>query len=219
MTHDEDTNCFEARRNRLRRFREPEVSPFNFKTEDFSSLQLLVLDALRERYHELAPAETDHSVRSLYVYHGCSESVLDNICNTGLVNLAGAGDRGYFGAGFYTTLNIELAAKYAAGDLVPVGRLVPVVMCAAWVGTAYPITPGRDYGNNPDRDYARNPHHLPHSDFYGEHFARGFDCHVACVGSTASEAVDRSGCQYVEVAFNQENQVLPLAVLWLERRA
>lgn len=77
--------------------------------------------------------------RSVYDYHGCGAAVVDTIWMNGIGSiLANRDHRGFFGSGFYSSLNIELAARYVSQSL-PVGGLVPVVMFAAWIGAAYPI--------------------------------------------------------------------------------
>ena len=162
--------------------------------------------------HEAAVG--DRAVRTFYCFHGCRAEFLDAICAGGLVNLAGERDRGYIGAGVYTTLNAEYAARYAGGEFggawIGPGTLFPVIMFAACVGTAYPITRARDYtGVRADG----------HSDRYGLPLIGGFDCHMACVSeANAFESVHHvAQTDYVEVVFDQQHQIVPVAVLWFER--
>jgi hypothetical protein len=141
---------------------------------------------------------------------------LAGVCQNGIVPQR-AIDAGFFGRGCYTTPNIEYAAKYARGDYDPVGAAprqrsadgcVPVVMFAASVGMAYPVTPAEDYPTPPRAD--------GHSIWFGNGLEVGFDCHVACVSEPTCEAVNRPDCQYMELVVDQQSQLLPVAVLWLK---
>ena len=212
------TNIFVGRMQQLRVFRDgADAEVFN---QVLSPDQLEVLEYLRgDRkgvLHE-APAG-DRKVRTFYCYHGCRQRFLNAICTGGLVNLAGQNDRGYYGAGVYTTLNIELAARYAGGDFggdwIGPGTIFPVVMFAACVGTAYPITRARDY-----TEVAAGTRADGHSDRYGLPLQRGFDCHMACVSeANAFESVQHvAQTDYVEVVFEQQHKLVPMAVLWVER--
>ena len=150
---------FNSRKERLAVLRAGGGGMFNRKPSSFNGTQLHVLSALRDRFHELPESDRLRNVRTFYCFHGCREGVLDNICRAGLVNLSGQGDLGYFGAGVYATLNLEYAARYAAGEFstdparrVPPGVEFPVVMLAACVGSAYPITPAVDYTHTNTRN-------------------------------------------------------------------
>jgi RNase H-fold protein (predicted Holliday junction resolvase) len=81
-----------------------------------------------------------------------------------------------------------------------------VIMFAASVGMAYPVTRDVDYQTDAQK-----------SNFFGRPLQAGFDCHVVCVNeSIGCQAVNRQECQYVEVVIDQVSQMLPLAVLWFE---
>jgi hypothetical protein len=184
---------------------------FNFATATLKDKQLQVLSCLREQFQERTPGMDPVAVNTFYSFHGPRRENLDSICQTGLVATR-AMDAGDFGSGCYSTLNIEYAIQYAHGiyDAVPRRQLddkrYPVVMFAASVGVAYPVTPELDY-----------PPHGGQSNFYGRPLQPGFDCHVACVSvTTRFQAVNRPECQYVEVVIDQQVQMLPLAVLWFE---
>lgn len=208
-------NSAQARMNALR------VSGgahFNQDSEDFSLAQVHVLNVLRDSFLEKAPGSSNRTVNTLYCYHGPRREHVSSICSNGMVAVGGM-DAGYFGSGCYTTLNMEYAVKYAHGDFdtdangVPTGRraspngLYPVIMLAATVGMAYPVTREVDY----------QPGQAT-SQFFGRPLKRGFDAHVICVNErSAYQAVSRDQCEYVELVIEQQAQLLPLAVLWFER--
>ena len=162
---------------------------------------------------ERSPGGSPLEARTLYVFHGPQVGAVDGICLNGL-QATRAQDPGYFGAGSYSSLNVEYAARYAMGefdrpprhrDFTATGGLVPVIMFAAAVNMAYPVSPDVD-DPQPDR----------HSRFFGQPLSAGFDSHVACVSERAGfEAVQREDCQYVELVVANYQQLLPLAVLWL----
>ena len=214
MTRSGQYAGFTARKEQLEYVRSTGGLRFNRNPSTFNGLQNHILSALRDRYHELPESVRRHYVRTFNCFHGCSEAV----CGGGLVNLSGLEDPGFFGAGVYATLNLEYAARYAAGEFstdparrVPPGVEFPVVMLAACVGSAYPITPAVDYTHTNTRNRDK-------CNYFGETLERGYDCHVACVSADANwEAVNYAESQYVEVVFVQETQVLPVAVFWLSR--
>ena len=84
------------------------------------------------------------------------------------------------------------------------------------MGIAYPITPAADYRVLPPGQ------RQCHSNYFGAGLRPGFDCHVACVNEAAAhgpfEAVNRDQCQFMELVFEQQSQLLPLMVLWFRRR-
>lgn len=191
-----------------------------FNQRDLNAEQLRILNTLRSMFHERAPgpASTDRTVNTVYCYHGPRRENLLSICSNGMVAVGGL-DAGYFGVGCYTTLNIEYAARYAYGDFdvdasgFPLGPrasedgLYPIIMFAATVGLAYPVTREVDYTPGEAR-----------SQLFGKPFKRGFDAHVACVSQMVGyQAVGRDQCEYVELVFEQQAQLLPLAVLWFEK--
>jgi hypothetical protein len=187
---------------------------FNFATADrLAFQQLQVLASLREQFQERMPGTNPLAVNTFYCFHGPRREHVNAVCTTGLVATR-AMDSGYFGSGCYSTLNLEYAVKYSRGEFddftkrrppTPDGRY-PVILFAASVGMAYPVTRDVDY-----------PAGANQSNFFGRPLQPGFDCHVVCVNQTAGyQAVNRSECQYVEVVIDQESQMLPLAVLWFE---
>jgi hypothetical protein len=172
-----------------------------------------VLSCLREQFQERAPGTNPRAVNAFYCFHGPRREHLDSVCSTGLVATR-AMDAGYFGSGCYSTLNIEYAIKYARGEFDDASSRRPpaedgryaVIMFAASVGMAYPVTRDVDYQTDAQK-----------SNFFGRPLQAGFDCHVVCVNeSIGCQAVNRQECQYVEVVIDQVSQMLPLAVLWFE---
>jgi hypothetical protein len=205
--------AYEARQEVLKRLRTSGHEAFNPDTQDFSVPKLDVLLSLLGVMQERKPDADPRSPRTLYVFHGPRLANLASICENGIVAL-GETDAGYFGLGCNVTLNIEYAANNARGDYT-YGALqdrvadgcVPVIMLAATVGLAFPVTP--------DEDYPESCFH-GHSKWFGKPLKRGFDCHVACVSQRQRlEAVQRPDCEYMELVVGQESQLLPVAVLWL----
>jgi hypothetical protein len=223
VIHNEDYyGGYTSKQDRLLDLRLGGGEYFNFATRNQLNLeQLLVLSTLRDQFQTRAPGSNPRAVNTFYCFHGPRPEHVQSICRNGMV-ANGSLDAGFFGCGCYSTLNIEYAARYARGDFDPSnnrrppaadGRY-PVIMLAASVSMAYPITPDIDYG------HVLHPSEVPDGscDYYGRPLKRGFDCHVACVSqATGMQAVNRAMCQYVEVVIEQESQMLPIAVLWFER--
>jgi hypothetical protein len=187
---------------------------FNYSTRDeFAAHQLRVLSCLRDQFQECLPGGNPRAANTCYCFHGPRREHVESICATGLVATR-TKDAGYFGSGCYSTLNIEYAVKYAHGKFDAVGNRrapapdgrYPVIMFAASVGMAYPVTRAVDY-----------PVGVNQSNFFGRPLQRAFDCHVVCVSESANfQAVTRQECQYVEVVIDQVAQMLPIAVMWFE---
>lgn len=194
-------------------------SLFNYNSQAFSQEQLNVLNVLRASFREKEPGAGNRSVNTIHCFHGTRRENVENICENGPVAV-GETDDGFFGWGFYSSLNIEYAARYAYGDFdtdadgnetgpraSPDG-LYPVIMLAATIGVAYPVTREKDYvaGNDDSR-------------LLGQHLKSEFNAHVACVSDAAGyQAVSRDECEYVELVIEQQAQLLPIAVLWFRRR-
>jgi hypothetical protein len=214
VNSDAHITVYETQQDRQRRLRANGGAIFNALIQAFSTAKLHVLFTLTSFFQERRPDADPKSPHTVYAFHGPRMEHLTSVCENGIVPLRET-DLGYFGLGCYTTLNIEYAAKYARGDYDPHGAAlrkrsadgcVPVVMLAASVGMAYPVTPDR-------ADYLRAD---GHSVWFGQGLKPGFDCHVACVSEVSNcEAVFRQDCQYVELVVRQESQLLPVAVLWL----
>jgi hypothetical protein len=222
VVHDDDYyRGYLSRQTRMLHLRQEGGEYFNFATGERLSLeQLLVLSTLRDQFQERPPGTDPKAPNTFYCFHGPRRENVASMCRNGMV-ATGSTDSGYFGRGIYLTLNIEYAARYARGEFdnpatrrpASVDGRFPVIMFAASVSMAYPITREVDYG------HVRLPTDpLRCSDYYGRPLKQGFDCHVVCVNQSSNfQAVSREQCQYVEVVIEQESQLLPIAVLWLER--
>jgi hypothetical protein len=220
VVHNEDYyGGYTSKQGRLLDLRVGGGEYFNFSTRSQLTFeQLLVLCTLRDQFQERAPGCNPKAANTFYCFHGPMREHVESICRNGMIATS-TFDSGYFGRGCYSTLNIEYAVRYARGDFDPPekrrppsadGRY-PVIMFAASVSMAYPVTPVVDYGHA-----AGVP--IGCSDFYGKPLKRGYDCHVICVNQSAGwQAVNRERCQYVEIVIEQESQMLPVAVLWFER--
>jgi hypothetical protein len=220
VTHDDDYyGGYTSRQTRLLSLRQNGGEYFNFATRERLSLeQLLVLSTLRDQFQERAPGSNRKAVNTFYCFHGPRLEHVDSICRSGMV-ATGSMDSGYFGRGIYSTLNVEYAARYAYGEFddpekpprqAPADGRYPVIMFAASVSMAYPLTREVDYGHVADAP--------GYSDYFGRGLKFGFDCHVVCVSqSNGFQAVNRDACQYVEIVIDQESQMMPIAILWFER--
>lgn len=226
ILHSRDTYiAYEQRAAKISKLRQTGISFFNHPATNFNSQQHAVLNVLKAQYQDLPPGAELGSARTFYAYHGPKFETLESVCMNGMIS-ARAMDAGYFGAGCYTTLNIEYAIRYAAGEfdvkpgdagqapgpprkLSPDGR-IPIILYATCCGQAYPVTPALDY-DNPGAG---------HSKYFGKPMKPGFDAHVICVSHhdrVGGEAVNAEQCQFVELVMDQETQLLAIAVLWFKR--
>jgi hypothetical protein len=217
VIHDCAMLCgFKSRRSKLTRLNSqqtifsPELGAYEFE-------QAQIWDLFQGFMHARNPADdVPYSPGSFYCFHGPKFQYLESICRNGMVGVREL-DGGYFGAGCYSTLNVEYAIRYAAGEFddparandrqQPSGDRRAIVLMCGLANKSYPVTPTVDYETQP-----------PHSDFYGRPLkCRGYDCHVACVSEDSQfEAVEAENCQFVEVVVEQEIQYLPLAVLYFQ---
>jgi len=202
VVHEQDrVLMFEGRMRQVNNLRATGGAHFNQQTSAMSASQLLVLQCLRESFHERsvvggAGGVAGSSINTLYCFHGPRREHVESICANGLVAVS-AMDAGFFGSGCYTTLNIEYAARYARGDFdqgeprpAPADGRFAVIMFAACVGMAYPITPEKDYSGAVPGVPAG------HSDYFGRPLKPGFNGHCACVSEgSGMQAVSREHCQ------------------------
>lgn len=148
----------------------------------------------------------------LPVWHGASWQAIDGISVHGFASLvnADAADPGWFVNGRYTTAEAEYACMFASDYPTPqppnaTGEWV-VLLCAAVVGLAYPITPGRaDFPTGP-----LPPIEASQCKYYGGGFNRPADVHVVaidhkCMCTTPDTA------RFHEVVFDRDSAILPLA--------
>jgi hypothetical protein len=208
---------FEVRKNRLQQLRSQAGSLFNPASGAFTAEQLQSLIAFRDRFLSRSSSADPKSPNLINVFHGTRINRLQSVVN-GLVAVR-ATDAGFFGSGCYTTTSIEYAARYAVGEFNPNANdftprddgCYPVVWCVAAVGVCYPLTREVDYSKKRVHDG------MQVSDYFGSPLHPGYDCHCVAVNESAGfQAVPRNMMQYMEIVFDQEVQVLPIAVLWVK---
>lgn len=152
----------------------------------------------------------------LPAWHGAKEEVLIEIARVGFASLVDstAADPGWFGTGRYCALESELACLYASTypnekPKTASGEWV-VLLTAAVVGMAYPITPGRvDYptGSLPPKD----PKAFK---FYGKTFRAPCDTHIVGIDGNSMLCSAPENAKYHELVSSQDAQLLPLALVY-----
>jgi hypothetical protein len=218
------TAGFEDRLRRLQQLRQNNGAAFNPPATTFDPEQTQVLDMLKGLF---VTEKISGRPNVLFTFHGTYCAVLSSVLQ-GLVAIRNT-DAGYFGArGIYSTNSIEYAAWYASGNHLspfpvsgqtqpppkPAPRsdgAVPVVMLATVVGLAYPVTVA-----DVQVTEANKAHGPGHTKWYGMPLNKGFDAHVVPVISPKYLVCPAAQAQYLEVVCDQENAVLPIAVLWLK---
>ncbi len=212
-----DVVMLEGRMRRLQQLRNQGGDLFNPASGAFTAEQLQSLIAFRDRFLSRSSSADPKSPNLVNVFHGTRISRLQSVVN-GLVAVRST-DAGFFGLGCYTTTSIEYAARYAVGEFNPNANdftpradgCYPVVWCVAAVGVCYPLTREVDYSKKRVHDG------MQVSDYFGSGLNPGFDCHCVAVNESAGfQAVPRKEMQYMEIVFDQEVQVLPIAVLWVK---
>lgn len=152
-------------------------------------------------------------VNVIPVWHGASGDAIKSIAEYGFAALADirGDDPGFFAHGRYTTLEAAYACFYATDYPEPKAPNAhgefSVLLSAAVIGVAYPITPGRhDFPHGPlppvDADQCR---------FYGTPFQPPCDTHVAGVSWPDFLATDPGKAQYHELVSSQDAQLVPIA--------
>lgn len=150
------------------------------------------------------------------VWYGAREDVLRKISQVGFSALAGAGSGGpgWLGAGRYNALEADLAcltaSRYTSSKPTRAKGEWVVLLSAAVVGLAYPVTPGKV-------DFPAGP--LPPTDpkafrFYGKPFKAPCDTHVAGIDGSSLLCVSPECARYHEVVSTQDDQLLPLALVF-----
>jgi hypothetical protein len=212
-----DPAGLEFRMNRLKQLRNQGGDLFNPASGAFTAEQLQSLIAFRDRFLSRSSSADPKAPNLINVFHGTRVNRLQSVVN-GLVAVRST-DAGFFGLGCYTTTSIEYAARYAVGEFNPNANefapradgCYPVVWCVAAVGVCYPLTREVDYSKKRVHDG------MQVSDYFGSGLNPGFDCHCVAVNeSSGFQAVPRKEMQYMEIVFDQEVQVLPIAVLWVK---
>jgi hypothetical protein len=211
VNSDDRIRVFELQQEQQRRRRINGGAASGVEAHNFPPAKLHVLLSLMGFFQERKPDADPRAPHIMYVFHGPNLEDLASVCEKGIET-----GTGRFGLGRYATLNIEYAAKSARGDYGDLSEAgdraadgcFPVVMLAASVGMAYPVTPDDDYPVPARAD--------GHSKWIGKGLKPGFDCHIACVSEASGrEAVNRKECQYMELVAGEESQLLPVAVLWV----
>lgn len=207
---------FEARMKRLPGLRTANAKAVDPVLAALSPDQQSIAKALGGQFLPRSSGADVKAPELVNVFHGtkidCLESVIEGL------HAMKSTDQGFFGFGVYTTTSIEYAAQYARGDFGHVGQAssrggcYPVLWCVAAVGDCYPVSRANDYSKNRvDSTFGKV------SDFFGAPLKAGFDCHCAVVSCQAGcQAVDSRNMEYMEIVFDQESQVIPIAVLWVK---
>ena len=162
----------------------------------------------------------------LFAFHGTRIDALPKVI-TGLVAKRTT-DPGYFGAGVYVTPNLEYAAQYAVGKFDSPSATggprssredgsYPVVLVCAAIGEAHPITRSGDYRKGPEHGSLLQAANT-NSDWYGKPLKPGCDAHVVGVSERTNFQAedDLAHMTYLEIVIDQEAQVLPLAIIWVQ---
>jgi len=156
----------------------------------------------------------------LPVWHGAAEQAIEGIAKVGFASLVNddAPDPGWHGNGRYNALEAQLAALYAtdypsAKPPNSNGEWV-ILLSAAIVGIAYPITPSRE-------DFPAGP--LPPTDpsdckFYGHGFRKPCDTHIAGINGSTMICTTPSRASFHEIVSDQDAQLLPLAKVYFKKR-
>ena len=217
-----DVTGFEAR---LRVLAGRHGSPDTVATRTKEQLQvLLLLNKCFEAKRVLAADPNQPDL--LFAFHGTRIDVLPKVI-TGLVAKRTT-DPGYFGAGVYVTPNLEYAAQYAVGKFDSPSATggprssredgsYPVVLVCAAIGEAHPITRSGDYRKGPEHGSLLQAANT-NSDWYGKPLKPGCDAHVVGVSERTNFQAedDLAHMTYLEIVIDQEAQVLPLAIIWVQ---
>ncbi|EGD77422.1 hypothetical protein PTSG_08520 [Salpingoeca rosetta] len=188
-------------------------NPFN---KDFGAgdpEKQAMLDRLKTQFAE-TPDSVNH-VNVLIGFHGCDEAVTDDITAAGTANLSNPNDPGFFGAGIYLTPQANYAAGYSTRLLTGNWRAPNadgehvMLLCAASVGLAYPITRSKDYPSSGENKCKK---------FWGKKLKNGCDTHYAQVTKRMSyQSTDTPATfDFEEYVVSQEAQVLPFAKVFVK---
>jgi len=135
-----------------------------------------VLKRFSDRYQRVSPND---KIKVVLTWVGISTTNVEIVCDTGLSDLR-IKDKGFFGAGIYSTLQANYAMMYAEGqttkDVVPANTNGEHCLLLCWVavGNVYPISRDIDYERG---DHFSRFFHLRN----GLALSPGFDSHCACV--------------------------------------
>jgi len=133
-----------------------------------------VLKRFSDHYHRVS---TNERIKVVRTWVGISSKIAETVCNTGLADLRKT-DKGYFGAGIYSTLQANYALQYAEGlgsskDIAS-DQEYCLLLCWVAVGNVYPISRDVDYAHG-----AYFSRFYDHENGYA--LKPGFDSHCVCV--------------------------------------
>lgn len=201
-----------------------ESSPFNQRFEKTPE-KLAVLDRLSQHYQRVSQND---KIKIVPTWVGVSRTKLEALCKAGFADLRQL-DKGYFGAGIYSTLQADYARIYAEG-LVGGSPLPPtaegehcLLFCWIAVGNVYPIS--RDIDYNPGNHF---------SDFFhkdnGLALKPGFDSHCACVFLDEKKMLQAAKYDLVkehfephlehlvdEIVVKESAQILPYGIVYYKK--
>lgn len=151
----------------------------------------------------------------LPVWHGDKEDAIKAVAQKGFGSMpATPGDPGRFGIGKYNALQAELAclnsSKYPQPKPKNANGEWVVLLSAAVVGLAYPVTPGEvDFPKQslPPSDMTTCKHH-------GQPFKPPSDTHVVGIDGPSRLCVAPEQAKYHELVSSKDAQLLPLALVY-----
>jgi len=155
---------------------QPGTSPLSARFTDTPEKQA-VLERFSKHYLRVSPND---KIKVVQTWAGVSPSTVELLCSVGFSDVRLI-DKGYFGAGIYSTLQADYARSYAEGRFFGANPIPPnrdgehcLLLCWVAVGNVYPISRDLDYDN-----------YSPFSNFFHRHnglaLKPGFDSHCACV--------------------------------------
>jgi len=171
---------------------------------------------------------TNDKIKVVQTWVGITSTNVEIVCHTGLADIR-VTDKGYFGAGIYSTLQADYARVYSEGSrFYGIPSIPPnpdgehcLLLCWVAVGNVYPISKS-DYGRN-----------LPFSNFYhqdnGLALNPGFDSHCACVSrddkllqaakfNNDTEKFDQDPKTLVdEIVVKESSQILPYCRVYYKK--
>lgn len=157
-----------------------------------------------------------HRANVLLCWHGPnSEATARSIARTGFAALSQT-DPGYYGRGRYASLEAEYACLYASEYpecKTPNARGEwPVLLVAGVIGLVYPITPCAE-----DFDEPLPPNLPDQCKYFGAPMKAKYDTHIVPVAAPSYLCVPSAAAEFHEIAFDQDAQMLPLAIVWFRR--
>lgn len=189
-----------------------EVSPFyeRFPVTDYKEA---VLNRFSKNYRRVSQNEKIKLIQTLI---GFSANHVDAVCSTGPADLRKR-DKGYFGAGIYSTLQSKYAVQYCSESKD--GEFC-VLLCWIAVGNVYPICREQDYqrGGGTSKFWDNDN---------GIALKPCFDSHCVCVSEKRKmQAADFDPDNkenpfgedvFDEVVVKESSQVLPYCILYFKK--